>query len=126
MQQSHYQQISLDPLGAEEVQQLVADLLGKDAPLADLGDHIYARTGGNPFFVEEIVQSLVESGQLEGQRGTYRMTSRAADLTIPPTVHEVRALLTPASRERALEEARRQRAEMGFAPEERLGETPTG
>jgi class 3 adenylate cyclase/tetratricopeptide (TPR) repeat protein len=91
MRQSHYQQIPLDPLGAEEVQQLVADLLGSHQSIADLGDHIYDRTGGNPFFVEEIVQSLVESGQLEGERGAYRLTSRIADLTIPPTVHAVLA-----------------------------------
>ena len=91
MQQSHYQQIPLDPLGADEVQQLVADLLGSHDSLADLGDHIHVRTGGNPFFVEEIVQSLVESGQLEGERGAYRLTSRVADLTIPPTVHAVLA-----------------------------------
>jgi class 3 adenylate cyclase len=91
MQQSHYQQIPLNPLGTEEVRQLVADLLGSDESIADLGAHIYDRTGGNPFFVEEIVQSLVESGQLEGERGAYRLTSRIADLTIPPTVHAVLA-----------------------------------
>jgi adenylate cyclase len=91
MQQSHYQQVPLDPLGAEEVQQLVADLLGNDKSIADLGTHIYSRTGGNPFFVEEIVQTLVESGQLAGERGAYRLTTPAADLTIPPTVHAVLA-----------------------------------
>jgi hypothetical protein len=91
MQQSHYQQVPLNPLGADEVKQLVADLLGADESLLDLADHIHNRTGGNPFFVEEIVQSLVESGQLEGERGAYQLTSRVADLTIPPTVHAVLA-----------------------------------
>jgi class 3 adenylate cyclase len=91
MQQSHYQQIPLDPLGAEEVQQLVIDLLGTHESLEGLGDHVYQRTGGNPFFVEEIVQSLVENGSLEGERGAYRLTGSIADVEIPPTVHAVLA-----------------------------------
>jgi class 3 adenylate cyclase/tetratricopeptide (TPR) repeat protein len=91
MQHSHYQQIPLDPLGAEEVKQLVTDLLGTHESLTGLGDHVYGRTGGNPFFVEEIVQSLVESGRLEGERGAYRLNGQAGDLEIPPTVHAVLA-----------------------------------
>ena len=31
------------------------------------------RTGGNPFFTEEVVQGLIESGKLEGTRGAYRL-----------------------------------------------------
>ena len=52
---------------------------------------MYQRTGGNPFFVEEIVQSLVESGRLEGERGAYRLSGKVVDLEIPPTVHAVLA-----------------------------------
>ena len=91
MQQSHYQQIPLDPLGAEEVQQLVAYLLGTHGSLEGLAEHVYARTGGNPFFVEEIVQSLVESGHLEGDRGAYRLTGGIEEVEIPPSVHAVLA-----------------------------------
>jgi predicted ATPase len=32
-----------------------------------------ARTGGNPFFLEESVRTLVETGVLVGERGAYRL-----------------------------------------------------
>jgi class 3 adenylate cyclase/tetratricopeptide (TPR) repeat protein len=91
MQQSHYQQVPLDPLGKDEVKELVTDLLGGHASLAGLADHVYGRTGGNPFFVEEIVQSLVESGRLEGSRGSYQLVGSLGELEIPATVHAVLA-----------------------------------
>ena len=47
---------------------------------------IESRTGGNPFFVEEIVQTLVENGHLTGERGAYRLDSELEGLDLPPTV----------------------------------------
>src|SRR5437667_87066 len=49
------------------------------------------RTGGNPFFIEEIVHSLVESGSLVGKRGAYRLSTPVDRLEIPPTVHGILA-----------------------------------
>src|SRR5262249_43336913 len=44
-----------------------------------------------PFFIEEIIQSLVESGSLVGQRGAYRLAAPVDRLDIPPTVHGILA-----------------------------------
>src|SRR5437667_12453175 len=49
------------------------------------------RTGGNPFFIEEIVHSLVESGSLVGKRGAYRLSTPVDRLEIPPSVHGILA-----------------------------------
>src|SRR5437870_2420877 len=49
------------------------------------------RTAGNPFFVEEIVQALVESGTLAGAKGTYRLTRPVEDVAIPATVQGILA-----------------------------------
>jgi tetratricopeptide (TPR) repeat protein len=49
------------------------------------------RTGGNPFFIEEIVQSLVEAGALEGARGAYRLVGQVAEVAIPANVQAVLA-----------------------------------
>ena len=38
-------------------------------------DLVRERTAGNPFFIEEIVRSLVEAGNLEGERGAYRLVA---------------------------------------------------
>jgi adenylate cyclase len=54
-----------------------------------LAEAIHARTAGNPFFTEEVVQSLIESGQLEGVRGSYRLVSELGALEVPATVQAV-------------------------------------
>src|SRR5262249_8193316 len=72
MSKSYYRQLPLAPLGEEAVRALLDDLLGHDASIDGLAAMIHARTGGNPFFTEEVVQSLIESGALQGTRGNYR------------------------------------------------------
>jgi adenylate cyclase len=91
MQKSWYQQLPLDPLGPEAIGALLSDLLGGDASLAGLADRIQARTTGNPFFAEEIVRSLAESGALAGAKGGYRLTAPVAALDVPDSVHAVLA-----------------------------------
>src|SRR5262245_7083671 len=89
MQKSYYQQIPLLPLSVEAVGELLNELLGTDPSLARLDKQIRDRTGGNPFFIEEIVQALAESGSLIGSKGAYRLVRSAADLALPATVQAV-------------------------------------
>src|SRR4029453_18079845 len=91
MQKSYYQQLPLLPLGPEAITELLRDLLGTDPSLAGLGDRIRKRTGGNPFFIEEVVQALAEAGSLAGARGAYRLARPSAELTLPATVQAVLA-----------------------------------
>jgi class 3 adenylate cyclase/tetratricopeptide (TPR) repeat protein len=88
---SPYLEIELLPLGSGAVSELLTELLGTDDTLGALTEHIRTRTGGNPFFVEELVQSLVEGGALVGARGAYRLVTRVDDVPIPPTVQAVLA-----------------------------------
>ncbi|MCH7709038.1 MAG: AAA family ATPase [Myxococcales bacterium] len=91
MQKSYYRQLPLAPLGPDALRDLLDDLLGADPSTRGLADAIYARTGGNPFFTEEVVQSLIESGQLEGTRGAYRLATPIGNIDVPPTVQSVLA-----------------------------------
>jgi len=91
MQKSWYRQIPLTPLGSDAIRELLADLLGNDASTAGLAEAIHARTGGNPFFTEEVVQSLIESGHLEGTRGAYRLVTAVDRLQVPATVQPLLA-----------------------------------
>jgi class 3 adenylate cyclase/tetratricopeptide (TPR) repeat protein len=86
MQRSWYRQIALAPLGPEAIQELLDDLLGRDPSVAGLAARIHQRTGGNPFFTEEVVQGLIESGKLEGKRGAYRLIESVDRLEIPASV----------------------------------------
>src|SRR5207247_2387466 len=49
------------------------------------------RTEGNPFFLEETVQTLVETGTLIGDRGAYRLTEAPEAWQIPATVQAILA-----------------------------------
>jgi adenylate cyclase len=78
--------MDLEPLGSEATEALLEDLLGSDISLAELKDRIRERTAGNPFFTEEVVLSLAESGQIEGSRGAYRRSKPVEAIPIPETV----------------------------------------
>ncbi len=91
MQQSWYRQIPLTPLGHEAIAELLADLLGADPSIAALAAPIHARTSGNPFFIEEVVRSLIESGKLEDTKGGYQLIAPVETLDVPASVHAVLA-----------------------------------
>jgi class 3 adenylate cyclase/tetratricopeptide (TPR) repeat protein len=86
---TYYTQLRVDPLPAESAEELLADLLGQDESLETLERMLIERTEGNPFFLEESVQTLVETGVLVGQRGAYRMTKVPDVWPIPATAQAI-------------------------------------
>lgn len=105
---SNYRQLRLDPLGSDSLAELLQDLLGSDASLPGLTTFLLDRADGNPFFVEEIVRSLVDSGVLAGTRGHYRLARPFSSTEVPPTVQAVLAAridALPAAEKRLLQEA---------------------
>jgi class 3 adenylate cyclase/tetratricopeptide (TPR) repeat protein len=90
-QKPHYQQVALLPLGPEAIVELLVDLLGSDPSLTGLPELIREKTGGNPFFIEEVVRELAESAHLEGARGAYRVVKPVTRVTVPDTVQGVLA-----------------------------------
>ena len=91
MRHSYYQQISLMPLSAAAVGELLGDRLGDDPSLAPLPAYLLERTGGNPFFVEEVVRALVEDGTLAGQPGSCRLARPLEQTGLPASVQAVLA-----------------------------------
>jgi class 3 adenylate cyclase/tetratricopeptide (TPR) repeat protein len=91
MQRSYYYQLPLLPLAPESTAELLGDLVGSDPSLRRLRELIRERTGGNPFFIEEIVQALVETGAVAGTRGAYRLVAPAEEVGLPATVQSVLA-----------------------------------
>ena len=66
-------------------------LLGDDASLASLTSLLIQRTEGNPFFLEESVRTLVETGVLVGEPGAYRVAHALPTMQMPATVQAVLA-----------------------------------
>jgi class 3 adenylate cyclase/tetratricopeptide (TPR) repeat protein len=88
---TYYTQLRLDPLPLASADAFLQALLGDDQSLAPLIQLLIPRTQGNPFFLEESVRTLVETGVLGGQPGAYRLAKPLDSLQVPATVHAVLA-----------------------------------
>ena len=88
---TYYTQLRLDPLPPVSANELLHALLGDDPSLAPLTQLLIARTEGNPFFLEESVRTLVETGVLVGTPGAYRLAQAVPSIQVPATVQAVLA-----------------------------------
>src|SRR5262245_54356986 len=88
-QRSYYRQINMPPLPAAEATILLQDHIGNHSSLALIGRNIVERAQGNPFFLEELVNALVERGDFEGEKGAYRLKGGIDSIPLPPTVQAV-------------------------------------
>jgi class 3 adenylate cyclase len=75
---TYYTQLRLDPLPPASADALLHTLLGDDPSLAPFTSLLIGRAEGNPFFLEESVRTLVETGVLVGERGAS--TTRPDDV----------------------------------------------
>src|SRR5262249_46812097 len=88
---TYYAQLRLDPLPPASADELLQALLGDDASLQPLTSFLITRTEGNPFFLEESVRTLVETGVLVGEPGAYRLAQALSTIQVPATVQAVLA-----------------------------------
>ncbi|HSD85598.1 MAG TPA: ABC transporter substrate-binding protein, partial [Anaerolineae bacterium] len=84
-----YTEIMLKPLSSEDSNDLVDHLL----EVADLPDGIrhliLERSEGNPFYLEEIIRSLIEQGVIVHEGGAWRATAEIVNVEIPETLQGV-------------------------------------
>ena len=70
------------------MEQLVASVLNTDRPIPEIVHLVFEKTGGNPFYIEEVLRSLVDSGAIvASERGWERRS--AADVRLPDSVRTV-------------------------------------
>ena len=97
------QTIALAPLSDSEASTLLAELLGSDPSVGQIGEIIAARTAGNPFFAQEITRDLAERGVLVGERGSYACRTDVAEVRVPATLQATIAAridrLSPAAKQ---------------------------
>ena len=95
--------LDLGALGFDETAAMVRQWVDEPAAVADLARLLHERTGGNPFFTEEILRSLAEDGQLVGPPGARRVEGALDGSSVPARVQTVIASrldrLDPSSRE---------------------------
>jgi class 3 adenylate cyclase/tetratricopeptide (TPR) repeat protein len=88
---SYYSQLRIHPLAAEGAAELLDDLVGTGQRLEPLKRLLISRTEGNPFFLEESVRALVETGVVAGERGSFRLAKSLEAIQVPATVQAVLA-----------------------------------
>ncbi|HEX2186123.1 MAG TPA: hypothetical protein VHN78_11530, partial [Chloroflexota bacterium] len=88
---TYYTQLRLDPLSPASAEAVLDTLLGQDPSLVPLKQLLIVRTAGNPFFLEESVRTLVETGVLVGEPGAYRLAQALPTIQVPATVQAVLA-----------------------------------
>ena len=86
----YYQEIRLEELEGAEARQIVSDRIGDAPDLQPIVTHVTDRSGGNPFFAEQLILSLAQAGVLSGARGHYELSAAASpDVALPATVEAV-------------------------------------
>jgi class 3 adenylate cyclase/tetratricopeptide (TPR) repeat protein len=84
----HGATVGLEALSAEDAVRMLDELLGGTLPVG-LREVVVQRAEGNPFFVEELVGTLIDRQLLERQNGSWRLADLPADFAVPDTVQAV-------------------------------------
>jgi class 3 adenylate cyclase/tetratricopeptide (TPR) repeat protein len=104
----HTQAMTLPALGSAEAERLAAAILETKAVDAELRTVLLDRAEGNPFFLEQLIGGLIDSGALRRDVGKWRLDVSTRPAALPDTVQGVltaRIDLLPAAEKRVLQEA---------------------
>jgi class 3 adenylate cyclase/tetratricopeptide (TPR) repeat protein len=99
--------LMLEALAPEDAVHLLDELLGEELP-PPLRDVVVGRAEGNPFFVEELLATLIDRGVLQRSNGQWNWTELPEGFQVPDTVQAVLAAridLLPAAEKAALQAA---------------------
>ena len=86
---AHVVEVPLQPLSTEASRSLIEQLLGGFSLPETLAGEIVDKSDGNPFFLEEVLRSLIEGGTLAPAGESWKVTSVAAVSAVPDTIQGV-------------------------------------
>jgi class 3 adenylate cyclase/tetratricopeptide (TPR) repeat protein len=81
-----YLELALGPLANEAASRLLDNLLDVDGLSVPLRDIILQKSDGNPFFIEEVVRSLIDAGHVVREGERWRAEASLETVTIPDTL----------------------------------------
>jgi predicted ATPase/class 3 adenylate cyclase len=84
-----FHSITLAPLHTDQTRTLLSNLLGAEGVPVSIRDRIIDKAEGNPFFVEEIIRSLIETEQIVRENSHWRAVRDSANITLPNTLRGV-------------------------------------
>ena len=83
---AHYTEILLEPLDAEDAKELLGNLLYIEDLPESVRKLILNKAEGNPFFVEEVIRTLIDSEYIVQENNHWRTTREIVNVTIPDTL----------------------------------------
>jgi DNA-binding NtrC family response regulator/class 3 adenylate cyclase/predicted ATPase len=86
---TYYTQVRVDTLPLPSAGELLDALVGTEPALDAVKRLLVERTEGNPFFIEESVQTLAETGALVGKRGRYQAGRMVSTIQVPARVESI-------------------------------------
>ena len=81
--------IVVQPLDQENSEALINNMLNIKGLHHGVKAQIIERAGGNPFFIEEVVRSLIDQGAVKVGDDGFEATDRIHSVVIPPTINDV-------------------------------------
>lgn len=85
----YYTQIALSSLSAKECRVLAEYMLSGENLPENLMKLILERSGGNAFFVEEVIRSLLDSGIIMKYETGYKINKTISQAEVPSTIQDV-------------------------------------
>ena len=86
---ANFRQVELGELPRADMDALVAELLARVTPLPEVCELVCQRSGGNPFFAEELVHTIAESGVIDPLTGLPAGGLEAVERVLPATLQAV-------------------------------------
>ncbi len=83
------EEMKLDLLGVGAVGEMLGSMLGAGDPPEAFVDRVARETGGNPFFVEELMLALIEHGAVRITAGSWEIKKAISEMAIPQSVADV-------------------------------------
>jgi class 3 adenylate cyclase len=80
--------LRLEPLSSADSERLLEELLSLELP-AEVRALVVEHAEGNPFFVEEVLATLIDRGVLARENGAFAVHDLAPELELPDSVHAV-------------------------------------
>jgi len=84
-----YQEIRLQDLSPSEARDMLESALKTETIPAELLRFVQDKVEGNPFYLEEIVNALIESGVLGREEGDWRLKRPISEADLPSTIRGI-------------------------------------
>ncbi len=84
-----FYELALQPLGSDNEERMIASLLESDKVPRELMQYFIKKISGTPFFIEEIINNLIETKALSFEEGAWKLTRSLTETDIPLSIQGV-------------------------------------